>query len=94
MSSSEHAVDPRPSTSEQRISAEDSDAECVRRCEQIVSGYRRGETSKSDAVLALHQTLLDAPSIKSGTEDSLPIALGLYLKMLDEVDRSTERAHR
>ncbi|KAL4072577.1 hypothetical protein V8B97DRAFT_2006402 [Scleroderma yunnanense] len=76
MSTTEHAMGPRPSASEQRTSTED------------------GEVSKSDAVIALHQTLVNAPFIASGTGDNLPVALGLYLKMLDGVDRSTERAHQ
>jgi len=90
MSSAENVVDPMSSTSEQRTLTDDSDVECVRRCEGIISQYQRGEISRSGAVLAL----LDAPSIETGTGDSLSNSLGLYLKMLDEADRLGEQAHQ
>ena len=84
MTSAENAMDPNASTSEQRSSSERTNVECVRRCEEVVSQYQKGELTKSNAVLTLHQNLLDAPSVKSGTRNSLPIALRLYLTMLDE----------
>ena len=94
MTSAENAVDPNASTSEQRSSSERMDAECVQWCEEVVSQYQKGEVTKSDAILTLHQNLLDAPSVKSGIRDSLPVALGLYLTMLNEADRSSQRAHQ
>ena len=93
MSPVENVVDPNASASEQTTSTGGSDAECIRRCEGVVTRYRRDEVTKSDDVLALHQNLLGAPSIKSGA-DSLSVTLGLYLSMLDEADKSAERAHQ
>ena len=86
-----HAAVTQHSPSEERIATESQNSDHVKRCEELVEQYRRGENGKSDTILALHETLLDTPAIRGG--DSIARALGVYLRVLDEIDRSNSNAH-
>lgn len=92
MSAERNALEPRDPPAEERENAFEWDAECVKQCEEFVDRYRKGEIIKSLALLGIREVLVDAPTVKSGGSEHLSIALAIYVDMLDEVDRSTDRA--
>lgn len=85
-----HAIHSRHSPSEERSATEFQNAEHVKMCEELVQQYRRGQNGKPDTILALRETLLDAPTIRGG--GNLAEALGIYIGVLDEIDRSNRSA--
>jgi len=59
-------------------------------CEELIQQYRQGQNGKPDTILALWETLLDAPTIRGG--GNLAEALRIYLKVLDKIDQSNRSA--
>ncbi|KAI6013551.1 hypothetical protein EDC04DRAFT_2904564 [Pisolithus marmoratus] len=92
MSFPQHGMESGGTAPAQGVLACEEDIVCVKRCEEVIGRYRKGDLSKSEALLTLREALVDAPSVKSGGSTSLLTALAIYIDMLDEADRSIERA--
>ncbi|KAG6328108.1 hypothetical protein ID866_10981, partial [Astraeus odoratus] len=61
-------------------------AECIRFCTDLLEQYKRREFTKPEILLKLRDALVESPSVRAGAGRSLSDALGVYLRVLEEID--------